>query len=80
MDYGLQIAESLSEYLQSNPLNYKSNYVPITISFGGASVGEDNPKNYKQLLKIADERLYHFKNNRKRFIPTKIFKFLNRTR
>lgn len=80
LEYGMQIAESLYEYLQSNPLNYKSNLVPITISFGGASVEEDEPKNYKQLLKIADERLYHFKSNRKRFVPTKIFKFLNRDR
>lgn len=80
LEYGLQIAESLAEYLQSNPLNYKSNLVPITISFGGASIGEDSPTAYKQLLKIADERLYHFKNNRRRFVPTKIFKFLNKMR
>lgn len=80
LEYGLQIAESLSEYLQSNPLNYKSNFVPITISFGGASVITDKPLTHRQLLKIADERLYHFKNNRKRFVPTKIFKFLNKVR
>lgn len=80
LEYGLQMAESLSEYLQSNPLNYKSNYVPISISFGGSSMEEDHPQSYKQLLKKADERLYHFKNNRKRFVPTKIFKFLNKAR
>ena len=78
LDHGLQIAESLHEYLQSNPLHYKSNLVPITISFGGASVHSDKVSNYKQLLKLADERLYDYKNNRKRSVPTKVFKFLNR--
>lgn len=77
-EQALQIAESLQEYLQSNPLHYKSNLVPITISYGGASVRQDSPQNYKQLLKMADERLYNYKNNRKRLVPTKVFKFLNR--
>jgi diguanylate cyclase (GGDEF)-like protein len=78
LNHALQIAESLHEYLQSNPLHYKSNLVPITISYGGASVESDRVNNYKQLLKLADERLYSYKNNRKRSVPTKVFKFLNR--
>ena len=78
LNHGLQIAESLHEYLQSNPLHYKSNLVPITISYGGASVESDRVSSYKQLLKLADERLYDYKNNRKRSVPTKVFKFLNR--
>ncbi|MGO3345703.1 MAG: GGDEF domain-containing protein [Marinomonas sp.] len=77
-DEALLIAESIHDYLQSNPLKYKSNLVPITISYGGASVISDTPTSYKHLLKLADERLYDYKNNRKRSIPTKVFKFLNR--
>ncbi|MFI8619584.1 MULTISPECIES: diguanylate cyclase [Marinomonas] len=77
-DQALLIAESIHEYLQSNPLRYKSNLVPITISYGGASVISDTPTSYKHLLKLADERLYNYKNNRKRSVPTKVFKFLNR--
>lgn len=77
-DQALLIADSIHEYLQSNPLKYKSNLVPITISYGGASVISDSPTSYKHLLKLADERLYDYKNNRKRLVPTKVFKFLNR--
>lgn len=77
-DQALLIAESIHDYLQSNPLRYRSNHVPITISYGGASVISDAPTSYKHLLKIADERLYNYKNNRKRLVPTKVFKFLNR--
>jgi len=79
-EQALLVAESIQEYLQSNPLRYKSNLVPITISYGGASVMSDTPVNYKHLLKVADERLYEYKNNRKRLVPTKVFKFLNRLR
>jgi diguanylate cyclase (GGDEF)-like protein len=79
-EQAIMVAESIQEYLQSNPLRYKSNLVPITISYGGASILSDAPSNYKHLLKIADERLYDYKNNRKRLVPTKVFKFLNRLR
>ncbi|AEF55865.1 GGDEF domain-containing protein [Marinomonas posidonica] len=79
-DQAIQVAESIQDYLQSNPLRYKSNLVPITISYGGASVVSDAPSNYKHLLKVADERLYDYKNNRKRLVPTKVFKFLNKLR
>ncbi|GAB3480696.1 diguanylate cyclase [Marinomonas epiphytica] len=79
-DQAIHVAESIQEYLQSNPLRYKSNLVPITISYGGASMSGDAPSNYKQLLKVADERLYEYKNNRKRSVPTKVFKFLNKLR
>lgn len=79
-DQAIQVAESIQEYLQSNPLRYKSNLVPITISYGGASVVSDAPSHYKHLLKVADERLYDYKNNRKRLVPTKVFKFLNKLR
>ena len=79
-EQAMQIADSLHEYLQSNPLRYKTNLVPITVSYGGASVNSDNPSSYKQLLKLADERLYKYKNNRKRSVPTKVFKFLTKMR
>lgn len=79
-EQAILVAESIQEYLQSNPLRYKSNLVPITVSYGGASVIADSPSNYKYLLKIAEERLYNYKNNRKRSVPTKVFKFLNRLR
>tara|TARA_R110001606_G_scaffold14274_9_gene60558 strand:- start:27 stop:1091 length:1065 start_codon:yes stop_codon:yes gene_type:complete len=79
-EQAILVTESIQEYLQSNPLRYKSNLVPITISYGGASVMSDSPSNYKHLLKVADERLYDYKNNRKRLVPTKVFKFLNRLR
>ncbi|MCB5161041.1 GGDEF domain-containing protein [Marinomonas algarum] len=79
-EQALLIAESIQEYLQANPLRYKSNLVPITVSYGGASVISDSPSSYKYLLKLADERLYQYKNNRKRSVPTKVFKFLNRLR
>lgn len=72
------IAESIQDYLQSHPLRYKSNLVPITISYGGASAITDSVNSYKQLLKVADDRLYDYKNNRKRLVPTKVFKFLNK--
>ncbi len=80
LEQALQISESLHNYLQSNPLRYKTNLVPITVSYGGASVNADKPGSYKQLLKLADERLYNYKNNRKRSVPTKVLKFLNRIR
>jgi diguanylate cyclase (GGDEF)-like protein len=80
IDQAIQIAGSLHDYLQANPLKYKTNLVPITISYGGASMSQDNPSTYKQLLKLADERLYSFKNNRRRSVPTKVFKFLNKIR
>lgn len=79
-EQAILVAESIQEYLQANPLRYKSNLVPITISYGGASVLSDLPSNYKHLLKVADERLYDYKNNRKRLVPTKVFKFLNKLR
>ncbi|TDO98214.1 sensor domain-containing diguanylate cyclase [Marinomonas balearica] len=79
-DQAISIAESIHDYLQANPLRYRNNLVPITISYGGASVISDSPSSYKQLLKTADERLYHYKNNRKRLVPTKVFKFLNKIR
>ncbi|MEP3351627.1 MAG: GGDEF domain-containing protein [Marinomonas sp.] len=79
-EQAMLVAESIQEYLQANPLRYKSNLVPITISYGGASVLSDAPNNYKHLLKVADERLYDYKNNRKRLVPTKVFKFLNKLR
>ena len=79
-EQAMAVADSVYEYLHANPLRYKSNLVPITISYGGASVLSDAPSSYKQLLKIADERLYNYKNNRKRSVPTKVFKFLNKIR
>lgn len=79
-DQALDVADSIYEYLHANPLRYKSNLVPITVSYGGASVLSDAPTSYKHLLKIADERLYNYKNNRKRSVPTKVFKFLNKIR
>ncbi|MCV2401546.1 GGDEF domain-containing protein [Marinomonas sp. C2222] len=79
-DTAALIAEKTQEYLQANPLRYKSNLVPITISYGSASMLSDKPNNYKHLLKIADERLYDYKNSRRRSVPTKVFKFLNKLR
>lgn len=80
LSQALDVAESIHDYLQANPLRYKNNLVPITVSYGGASLLADAPANYKQLLKLADERLYDYKNNRKRSVPTKVFKFLNKIR
>ncbi|MBM6551485.1 diguanylate cyclase [Marinomonas ostreistagni] len=79
-EQAMAVADSIYDYLHANPLRYKSNLVPITVSYGGASVIADTPSSYKQLLKIADERLYNYKNNRKRSVPTKVFKFLNKIR
>lgn len=79
-EQAMEVAESIHDYLHANPLRYKSNLVPITVSYGGASVLSDAPTSYKHLLKLADERLYNYKNNRKRSVPTKVFKFLNKIR
>ncbi|MCZ2721147.1 GGDEF domain-containing protein [Marinomonas sp. 15G1-11] len=80
LEHSLQVAETLHNYLQSNPLRYKTNLVPITVSYGGASMNADTPGSYKQLLRLADERLYSYKNNKKRSVPTKVLKFLNKIR
>lgn len=61
--------KELLEKFRINPINLKENRVVCSFSYGIANFPQDS-SNYEELIKIADDRMYRFKQKVKRKFST----------
>ncbi len=59
------LMDRMAQAFADQPMHWKENQVDVQISFGVASVLEDRVELPQQLLKLADDRLYKRKQQRK---------------
>lgn len=57
--------EKLNEYFANNPIIINNNRINYSFSYGIASFPSE-AQNYRQLIKIADEKMYKYKENFKK--------------
>lgn len=58
---GVVLAERLRKAVQNKNFIYKDKQIPVTVSIGLASLKRDSGENIRDLLAIADQRLYNAK-------------------
>jgi len=64
-DSAIKLMRRVCDVFSQNPLKSRELSIPVSISFGIASAGDDGVKDPASLLKKADESLYEAKNARK---------------
>lgn len=56
--------EDVNEYFNNNPIEFEGNNIICSFSYGISSFPMDS-KRYSELMRIADSRMYDYKNNKK---------------
>lgn len=59
----LEVGERLRKQIESQEIMYDKNVLRLTISIGVASYSVDKPKDYEDLIRMADMALYYSKEN-----------------
>ncbi len=64
LERAAETAEAFRSAVASHTFKYEDVVIPITVSIGAANVSKDHT-NYIDLYKVADQALYHSKENGK---------------
>ena len=59
------LIQRVQQYFDDNPMHYKDKLIPVSISFGASSTQDNEVCDSDNLLKIADQKLYIVKSERK---------------
>ncbi len=59
------IIQRVQNFFDGNPMAYRGDNIPVSICFGASSTQDKDVSDFDNLLKIADQKLYIVKNERK---------------
>jgi diguanylate cyclase (GGDEF)-like protein len=60
-----KLLQRLQQHFQDKPMRYEGRVIPVSISFGVASMTDQKVADPEALLRIADTMLYNIKKNKK---------------